>query len=1029
VSEPGLHCHEDHRRRQVRRSERTNGLDFVEVEQNGDDWELHLYLLRSLPPEGEPPLFAAENISIEGGITRVAVAGLRLDRAPDPARDDVAVVVLSTRGDRSRYTVRLVDTAASPIPDLDPLYRSATFTFEAGTPTDVDCVPASGSLPPPATAPELSYLAKDYAGFRQLLLDRLATTLPGWQERHSPDLYLTLVEVLAYEADRLSYAQDAVATEAYLDTARLRTSVRRHVRLVDYAMHEGCNARAWVCLTVEGDPVVSTDALSLITTPRGVEPSGATLLPGDLARAPRGSYEVFEPLIAPRLGTVTPQDVADPDRLRQRLLHDDDPAVDYVRATLTDTDRRLLEREDLDDEDLPALVDTMADRLGGLLHAPGFLIRTLESAREALDRYGALTTLTGARLAAGNRAQLEYLFPEELGGPTRLRLHAAHNTIRCYTWGLLDCCLPAGTTSATLLDGWDGEPRRRSLRHLRPGDVLVFEEVLGPRTGVAADADPAHRHAVRLTAVEPGWDRLRDVPVVEVIWDRADALPFPLVLSTPGPAPECAPLTDVTVVRGNVVLVDHGQTVREPHPVELRHDGRSTVAVPFPSRYEVVPADDVELCCTREGTPAERPVRFPAYEPVLDRAPVVFREPLADGVPATAALRQDPRRAVPALAVYGPVSRPQPGQDLAERPPDPAMAGPTTLRYERWDARRDLLASRPADRHVVVEPDDDGAAHLRFGDGESGARPEPGTRMLVSYRTGGGVAGNVGYGAIRHAVLRGDVRGGQITGVSNPLPAQGGTAPEPVEEVRLLAPHAYRARLERAVVAEDYAAIVLRDFPDLVQRAVATVAVESVTAENPTARKAPARKAPARKAAAPAMRTVVTVYIDPLGRSANVPTLRDRVCGHLERYRRIGHTVRVEPPRYVPLDLTVEAGLLPGHQPGAVRAALLDRLSDRVLPDGTRGFFHPDALTFGQPVAISALLGAVHAVPGVAWGRVTRLARRTPDAPDEAGMAAPEPSLPVGDVLAMDDAEIARLDNDPDLPEHGCLTICLEVAR
>ena len=35
-------------------------------------------------------------------------------------------------------------------------------------------------------------------------------------------------------------------TEAYLDTARRRISVRRHVRLVDYPMHEGCNARAWV---------------------------------------------------------------------------------------------------------------------------------------------------------------------------------------------------------------------------------------------------------------------------------------------------------------------------------------------------------------------------------------------------------------------------------------------------------------------------------------------------------------------------------------------------------------------------------------------------------------------------------------------------------------------------------------------------------------------------------------------------------------------------------------------------------------
>ncbi|MFO1063079.1 MAG: hypothetical protein U0892_04300 [Pirellulales bacterium] len=39
---------------------------------------------------------------------------------------------------------------------------------------------------------------------------------------------MTLVELLAFVADRISYEQDAVATEAYLATARRRPSVRRH---------------------------------------------------------------------------------------------------------------------------------------------------------------------------------------------------------------------------------------------------------------------------------------------------------------------------------------------------------------------------------------------------------------------------------------------------------------------------------------------------------------------------------------------------------------------------------------------------------------------------------------------------------------------------------------------------------------------------------------------------------------------------------------------------------------------------------
>ncbi|HKD99383.1 MAG TPA: putative baseplate assembly protein, partial [Planctomycetota bacterium] len=60
-----------------------------------------------------------------------------------------------------------------------------------------------------------------------------------------------LVELLAYVGDYLSYRQESVATEAYLGTARKRISVRRHARLVDYPMHDGCNARVWVHVAVE----------------------------------------------------------------------------------------------------------------------------------------------------------------------------------------------------------------------------------------------------------------------------------------------------------------------------------------------------------------------------------------------------------------------------------------------------------------------------------------------------------------------------------------------------------------------------------------------------------------------------------------------------------------------------------------------------------------------------------------------------------------------------------------------------------
>ena len=84
-------------------------------------------------------------------------------------------------------------------------------------------------------------------------LDRLSLLAPSWQERHPADVGVALVEALAYVGDHLSYRQDAIATEAYLGTARLRTSVRRHARLVDYQIDEGSNARAWLRVEVKSD--------------------------------------------------------------------------------------------------------------------------------------------------------------------------------------------------------------------------------------------------------------------------------------------------------------------------------------------------------------------------------------------------------------------------------------------------------------------------------------------------------------------------------------------------------------------------------------------------------------------------------------------------------------------------------------------------------------------------------------------------------------------------------------------------------
>src|SRR5205085_10712555 len=109
------------------------------------------------------------------------------------------------------------------------------------------------------------------------------------------------------------------------------------------------------------------------------------------------------------------------------------------------------------------------------------------------------------------------------------------------------------------------------------------------------------------------------------------------------------------------------------------------------------------------------------------------------------------------------------------------------------------------DRRFVAEVDDEGIAHLRFGDGVHGRSPEVGIPLAATYRSGNGAAGNVGREAIAHLVLRDRKVDGARIYVRNPLAARGGADPEPVAEARMFAPGMIQARRERAIVAADYA--------------------------------------------------------------------------------------------------------------------------------------------------------------------------------------------------------------------------------
>jgi Baseplate J-like protein len=798
-----------------------NGIDYLEVA--ADQKTLWVYLIHPYTGEG----LSVGNLLIQGETRLRAVQVESLS-----VFGKLLTVRVAAPGDLSPYRLQLVRSPDRPTPPdgFDSQLSEVEFRFGVAGLSEFDCQVPPPPLDKPPPPPMIDYLAKDYASFRQLMLDRLAITLPQWKERNPADLGMMMVELVAYAADHLSYYQDAAATEAYLGTARRRVSVRRHARLLNYPMHDGCNARAWVVLQVSAS----------------VQGSKEDILPGASVAQPTPGTTFLTRV--PDLPTILPGD------------------QEFNQA----------------------------------LNAGAQVFETLHD----------------------------------------LRLHSACNRMQIYAWGDRVSGLPKGATQATLFD-----PQGILGTFLTPGKVLIFEEVKGAETGLPVDANPAHRQAVRLIAVQAAVDPLYDHKIVNIEWSADDALPFACVVST---MVGDRSVTDISVVWGNVVLVDHGRTVGVAEQI-------------------LEPVSNPKL-----------------YRPRLQQFPLTQQRHVQNSRGQLVPFDSNP---APTLGTAVQLQR-----ELENVRPAIVLIEETSAGEVRWYPQPDLLNSDRFARDFVVETEEDGRAYLRFGDGVLGRLPTPGTQLKAIYRVGNGQAGNVGAEAIAHIFpdpkFQDKIDNSVIGAIRNPLPAKGGIDPEPVEQVRLYAPQAFRSQ-QRAVTEQDYGDVAQR-FPT-VRRALATRRWTG---------------------------SWYTIFIT-VDRDNALPVtseFKQELSQFLDQFRLTGQDIEIEAPRFVPLEIALTVQVLPDYFPDQVKEALLQVFSNTVLPDGQLGFFHPDRFTFGQPVYLSNVIEKAMQVKGVR--------SLTPKRFQRLGMAAQQ-ELERGQIT-LGHLEIAQLDNDPSRPEQGNLTIIME---
>ncbi len=1003
-----------------------------------------------------------------------------------PDAPNVLVVRTSTAGDFSPYTLRLVNDASHAQEDpfevtdvltgFDPQLAEVQFSFKVECGPDFDCAPPPPNCPPDLPPPPaINYLAKDYGSFRSIMLDRMNQLLPGWGATSEADLGIALAELIAYVGDRLSYQQDAVATEAYLETARSRISLRRHALLVDYHVHDGCNARAWVQLNVignSGDQIFLDRTVTRFYTFAPGMPSSLAVGSGNEEAAIISGVQVFEP---------------------------------------------------------------MWDQV---------------------------------------------LYPEL-------------NQLSFYTWGDSDCCLPKGATEATLYGSYP---------NLVPGDVLIFQEMVGPQTGEPADADIRHRCAVRLTYVatqdanaNPLVDPLfedktgkpiqdpsqQPTPVTEIQWSQEDALLFAVCISSTfvDSNGDRQTLTDVSVAFGNVLLADHGLTftgvnlgtvpppgiflppdpaadrclelLPTPVPVRFRPqvpDSPVTQAVPMaavsigilgnPQTAGVVHLPGTGFvsllnssgfsCLTLQATnSATWPQSFGVIVSVnagdpanFDLAVVYDPASGGTGIHKLVAVEKftnlslntaDPNYVVTQIngvsqLIQVPASYTPPAAAPAGFPLTPMMlsnTGPVNLQDMGSPAETYLTleAANPStwavlfgvtaqpntnplffDLDVVYDPASGGlgvalpvileefnalslatAASQINGNStlitvESFAKtadsslsafelmnydsslavPEITLTGTTNARTDtwnpkqdlleSGESDTVFVVEVESdgtATLRfGDDTNGRIPETGTAFVAKyrigNGTAGN-VGADSLIFLAANDARIQSCRNPMPASGGTDPETMDQIRRRVPQAFLTQERAVTMADYAAVTEENPQVDKAAATLRWTgswytVFIAVEPQGAGNLTAALQRGLKKNVERYHLAGQDLELDSPQYVPLDLKLEICVDPSYFQADVQKALLQVLGSGVLSDGRKGLFYPDNFTFGQTVYLSPIYAAARSVAGVTAVRASKFEPQGTNTSQY--LAAGE--------IKLGSLQIARLANDPSFPNHGQLTLVLE---
>lgn len=230
----------------LKAQDQVTGIDFINVD--ASQTILDVYFLRPVTTLASPLPGTIDAADI---LINSTTEGLPVIEVLSPLTwlvvdgQDVLRVITQSPGDFTLYTFKIEDAR------IDPYYNDVSFSFKANCPSDLDCAPPEHECPPDEMVDfPVDYLSRDFWSFRQALLDFASLRYPDYTDRLEADAGVMMAELMSAVGDEMAYYQDRVAREAFLETATQRRSIRRHARLVDYQMHDGLGAFAWLEMMV-----------------------------------------------------------------------------------------------------------------------------------------------------------------------------------------------------------------------------------------------------------------------------------------------------------------------------------------------------------------------------------------------------------------------------------------------------------------------------------------------------------------------------------------------------------------------------------------------------------------------------------------------------------------------------------------------------------------------------------------------------------------------------------------------------------